>query len=45
MWSSDYPHSEDPNSQQAIARNFGGVPKEERNWLIGDCAEKSYGLK
>jgi predicted TIM-barrel fold metal-dependent hydrolase len=47
MWSSDYPHSETtfPNSQKAIASNFEGVPKADRDWIIGGCAEKFYGLK
>jgi hypothetical protein len=47
MWSSDYPHSETtfPNSQKAIASNFAGVPREDRDWIIGGCAEKFYGLK
>ena len=46
MWSSDYPHSETtfPNSQAAIARNFDGVPTQDRDWIIAGCAEKFYGL-
>lgn len=46
MWSSDYPHSETtfPHSHKAIARNFKGVPKAERDWIIAGCAEKFFGL-
>ena len=47
MWSSDYPHSETtfPHSHKAIERNFKGVPKAERDWIIAGCAEKFFGLK
>jgi predicted TIM-barrel fold metal-dependent hydrolase len=46
MWSSDYPHSETtfPHSHEVIAHNFKGVPTAERDWIIGGCAQKFYGL-
>jgi predicted TIM-barrel fold metal-dependent hydrolase len=46
MWSSDYPHSETtfPHSHEVIAHNFKGVPTAERDWIIGGCAKKFYGL-
>jgi predicted TIM-barrel fold metal-dependent hydrolase len=35
MWGSDFPHQESewPHSQDVIARNFAGVPDEERNLM------------
>jgi predicted TIM-barrel fold metal-dependent hydrolase len=46
MWSSDYPHSETtfPFSHETIEDNCPNIPKEERDWIVGGCAEKFYGL-
>jgi predicted TIM-barrel fold metal-dependent hydrolase len=35
MWSSDYPHTVStwPHSQEVIARDFAGVPEDEK-WKI-----------
>lgn len=46
MWSSDYPHSETsyPKSQEWIARQFEGVPEDEKAWICGGLAAKVYGF-
>ena len=44
MWSSDYPHSETtyPNSAQVIARDFAGVPDDEKRMIICERARKLF---
>ncbi len=44
MWSSDYPHSDTswPNSQQHIAKQFAGVPKDELRRIVCDNAAELY---
>jgi predicted TIM-barrel fold metal-dependent hydrolase len=46
MWASDFPHSDStwPHSRDVVARDFAGVPDEERRAITaGNCA-KLYGL-
>ena len=44
MWSSDYPHSETtfPNSAEVIARDFVGVPEDEKRMIICERARKLF---
>jgi predicted TIM-barrel fold metal-dependent hydrolase len=46
MWASDYPHADStwPESQQAIATNFAGVPERTRRRILCDNARALYGL-
>lgn len=46
MWSSDFPHGtcDWPESDEQIARDFLGVPKEERDKILAGNAVKVYGL-
>ena len=46
MWASDFPHSDStwPNSRQVIARDFEGVPDDERRMMVADNAAALYGL-
>jgi predicted TIM-barrel fold metal-dependent hydrolase len=46
MWASDFPHSDStwPHSRDVVARDFAGVPEEERRAITwGNCA-KLYAL-
>ncbi len=47
MWGSDYPHFDStfPNSQDAIRRNFEGVPEEEMELILGGNMVRVYGLE
>ena len=47
MWGSDYPHFDStfPNSQDAIARNFEGVPEDELDLMLGGNMVRVYGLE
>lgn len=46
MWSSDYPHSETtfPFSHETIEDNCADIPERDRDWIVGGCAEKFFGL-
>jgi predicted TIM-barrel fold metal-dependent hydrolase len=46
MWSTDFPHPATtwPNSQAAVARNFEGIPDEERDLMVHGNAARVYGL-
>ncbi len=46
MWASDFPHSDStwPNSRQVIARDFEGVPDDERRLMTADNAAALYAL-
>jgi predicted TIM-barrel fold metal-dependent hydrolase len=46
MWASDYPHSDStwPHSRKVIERDFGGVPVDELEQLVGGNATALYGL-
>ncbi len=47
MWGSDYPHFDStwPNSQDAIDRNFKGVPEDERELILGGNMIRVYNLQ
>jgi predicted TIM-barrel fold metal-dependent hydrolase len=47
MWSSDYPHTQSswPHSQEIIARDFAGVPEEEKLKIIRGNAVRLYNLQ
>jgi predicted TIM-barrel fold metal-dependent hydrolase len=47
MWGSDYPHFDStfPHSQEAIARNFEGVPEDEMELILGGNMVRVYGLE
>jgi predicted TIM-barrel fold metal-dependent hydrolase len=44
MWSSDYPHSETtyPESHKVIARDFVGVPEDEKHVIVCERARKLF---
>ncbi len=44
MWASDYPHSDStwPHSRKVIERDFGGVPDDELELLVGGNAARVY---
>jgi len=46
MWSSDYPHTDStwPNSREVIARDFEGVPAEQRHKMVYSNAAALYGF-
>jgi len=46
MWASDFPHSDStwPNSRDVIARDFAGVPDDERRKMIADNVAALYGI-
>jgi predicted TIM-barrel fold metal-dependent hydrolase len=46
MWGSDYPHHEGtwPNSREAIARQFAGVPEKEVRQIVFENARQHYGF-
>jgi predicted TIM-barrel fold metal-dependent hydrolase len=46
MWSTDFPHPATtwPNSQAAVARNFDGIPDDERDLMVAGNASRVYGL-
>ncbi len=46
MWGSDYPHFDStfPKSQEAIARNFEGVPESEQVRILGETMVRVYNL-
>jgi predicted TIM-barrel fold metal-dependent hydrolase len=46
MWASDFPHSDStwPNSREVIARDFAGVPDDERRKMIADNVAALYGI-
>jgi predicted TIM-barrel fold metal-dependent hydrolase len=46
MWASDFPHSDStwPNSRDVIARDFAGVPADERRQMIADNVAALYGI-
>jgi predicted TIM-barrel fold metal-dependent hydrolase len=47
MWGSDYPHFDStwPNSREAIARNFEGVPQDEQDLILGGNMIRVYNLQ
>jgi predicted TIM-barrel fold metal-dependent hydrolase len=47
MWGSDYPHFDStwPHSQQAIERNFKGVPEDEMELILGGNMIRVYNLQ
>jgi predicted TIM-barrel fold metal-dependent hydrolase len=46
MWSSDYPHSDStwPHSREVIAKDFAGVPEEDRRKILCENAVRLYQL-
>ena len=46
MWSTDYPHqaSTFPNTQEFIAREFQGIPEEDKRKIVYENAAKLYGF-
>jgi predicted TIM-barrel fold metal-dependent hydrolase len=46
MWVSDFPHSDStwPNSLEVIARDFEGVPDDERRMMTSDNVAALYGF-
>jgi predicted TIM-barrel fold metal-dependent hydrolase len=46
MWGSDFPHSDSPwlNSLEVIARDFEGVPDDERRLMTSDNVAALYGF-
>lgn len=44
MWSSDYPHSETtfPHSADVIARDFAGIPEDDKKMIICDRAKALF---
>ncbi|MGH7964884.1 MAG: amidohydrolase family protein [Candidatus Binatia bacterium] len=46
MWSTDYPHqaSTFPHTQEVLARQFQGVPEEDKHKIVRENAAKLYGL-
>jgi predicted TIM-barrel fold metal-dependent hydrolase len=46
MWSTDFPHPATtwPNSQSVVARNFEGIPEDERDLIVAGNASRLYGL-
>jgi predicted TIM-barrel fold metal-dependent hydrolase len=46
MWSSDYPHTAStwPHSQEVIARDFLGVPEEEKWKIVRENVTRLYSL-
>ncbi|MGC1190440.1 MAG: amidohydrolase family protein, partial [Candidatus Binatus sp.] len=46
MWGSDFPHSDStwPNSLEVIARDFNGVPDDERRQMTADNVAALYGF-
>jgi hypothetical protein len=46
MWGSDFPHSDStwPNSLAVIARDFEGVPDDERRLMTSDNVAALYGF-
>ena len=46
MWGSDYPHSDStwPRSREAVARDFEGVPADERERMTAGTCAALYGL-
>jgi predicted TIM-barrel fold metal-dependent hydrolase len=46
MWGSDFPHSDStwPNSLEVIARDFEGVPDDERRQMTSDNVAALYGF-
>jgi predicted TIM-barrel fold metal-dependent hydrolase len=46
MWGSDYPHHEGtwPNSQAAVAKQFGGVPEDEIDQIVRRNAVETFGF-
>ena len=46
MWSSDYPHSAStwPKSREVVARDFDGLPGQERRKIVRDNALKLFDL-
>jgi predicted TIM-barrel fold metal-dependent hydrolase len=46
MWSTDFPHPATtwPNSQAAVARNFEGIPDDERELMVHGNAARVYGI-
>ena len=46
MWSTDYPHQAAtwPHSQEVIARDFQGLPEEDKRKIVRENAAKLYGF-
>lgn len=46
LWASDYPHPPTtwPNSRDSLARQFAGVPDEDRRKIVCDNAARLWGL-
>jgi predicted TIM-barrel fold metal-dependent hydrolase len=46
MWGSDYPHHEGtwPNSQEAVAKQFEGVPEDEIDQIVRRNAIETFGF-
>jgi predicted TIM-barrel fold metal-dependent hydrolase len=47
MWGSDYPHFDStfPHSREQIAKNFDGVPEEEKRLILGENMVRVYNLQ
>jgi len=46
MWSTDYPHQAAtwPHSQEVLARDFQGVPEEDKRKIVRENAARLYGF-
>jgi predicted TIM-barrel fold metal-dependent hydrolase len=46
MWSTDFPHPATswPNSRDVVAKNFAGIPDEERDLIVAGNAARLYGV-
>jgi predicted TIM-barrel fold metal-dependent hydrolase len=46
MWSTDYPHQAStwPRSQEVLARDFQGLPEDDKRKIVRDNAAKLYGF-
>ena len=47
MWGSDYPHHEGtwPHSQEAVAKQFAGVPEDEIDQMVRRNAVETFGFR
>ena len=46
MWSTDYPHQAAtwPHSQEVLARDFQGLPEEDKRKIVRENTAKLYGF-
>jgi predicted TIM-barrel fold metal-dependent hydrolase len=46
MWSTDYPHQAStwPHSQEVLARDFQGIPEEDKRKIVRENTAQLYGL-